>query len=309
MQTNDNQPEALKSTSPVQLIVHADDYGITPEQSRLILSYSDACGGNGALNSLSVIVGSPHFAECADILEPYLDSIYVGLHLNIVEGHCSADPALIPLLVDESGMFNRGFGGILLLSITKHGQLREQVSREAAAQLDVLTSRFPVLKGRLRVDSHQHFHMIPAVFDGLLDAVRDGGYTLEYLRIPFEPTRPFLGVNAFKRVAPINWVKHAVLNTLWRANKRKLPDWEKLAGVFCGINFSGHMTAENVAVVRGALHGIAEQSGRALELLFHPGGIKDVRDCPNPALEGFVAFYRSEFRDREGQAVRTLPAD
>ena len=32
----------------VALIIHADDFGITVEQSKAILELSDACGGHGA---------------------------------------------------------------------------------------------------------------------------------------------------------------------------------------------------------------------------------------------------------------------
>lgn len=310
-----------KGPNDVDVIVHADDYGITPEQSRRILSYSSACGGDGALNSLSVIVGSPRFAECADILQPHVGKILVGLHFNLVEGPCCADPESIPLLVDEQGVFNRGFGGMLLLSTFRGKDCRTQVAREAAAQLQVFCERFPQLESQLRVDSHQHFHMIPAVFDGLLDALAEGGYEVEYIRIPFEPTRPFVeGLDTFKRVLPVNWVKHFLLNALWRRNRRKVggigqmegSPWRKAAagvaaaGVFCGINFSGHMTQENVESVIASFRDAAAKAGRPLELLFHPGGIERESDCLNPALAGFVAFYRSPFRSAEGDAVRAL---
>lgn len=294
---------APDGSNGAMLIVHADDYGITPNQSRRILSHA-ACDGAGALNSLSVIVGSPRFAECADILDAYVGRLLIGMHLNLVEGRCCADPSSVPLLVDGAGMFNRSFVGLLQLSLAQGGELRRQVAREAAAQLDAYCNRFPALAVNLRIDSHQHTHLIPAVLDGLLDAVRSAGLSAGYLRVPAEPSGPFTAsADAFGRVLPVNWAKHLLLNALWRLDRRTLEDAGIPSGIFCGINFSGHMTAENVATVFMPFWEEALDQGRPLELLFHPGGIDRAEDCLNPALPGFVEFYRSEFRRLEGDAL------
>ena len=304
LKEGDSMQRTVADANP-SIIIHADDFGIAPEQSRRILSCSAACGGDGCLNSLSVIVGSPRFEECAVLLDPYIGDIHVGLHLNLVEGPCSADPGSVPLLVDEQGVFNQGFGGLLQLSFLDGERLREQVAREAAAQLDVFLRRFPALGGRLRIDSHQHTHLIPAVLDGLLDAVWAAGQAPKYLRVPFEPTAPFFtNADVLSRVLPVNWVKHCLLNVLWRLDRRVLDGAGILSGVFCGINFSGHMTADNVASVFESFWNLSCSQGRPLELLFHPGGIEQAEDCLNPALPGFVAFYQSEYRNLEGEALR-----
>ena len=50
----------------MDFIFHADDFGITLEQSRRILEFCDGCpGGRGLLNSLSVLAGSPRFEDPA----------------------------------------------------------------------------------------------------------------------------------------------------------------------------------------------------------------------------------------------------
>ena len=98
----------------MDFIFHADDFGITPEQSRRILECCDDYpGGAGLLNSLSILAGSPRFEECADLLDGRPDGLRVGVHLNFVEGPCCADPVDVPLLVDEKGMFKLGYGGLL----------------------------------------------------------------------------------------------------------------------------------------------------------------------------------------------------
>jgi len=116
----------------MDLIFHADDFGITPEQSEHILRCSDICGGTGALNSLSVLVNSPHFPTCADLLDEHLDSLRVGLHVNIVEGRCCADPATIPLLVDGNGVFKHSFAELLF---APRGEMRCAYRSQLAAEI------------------------------------------------------------------------------------------------------------------------------------------------------------------------------
>ena len=178
----------------MDFIFHADDFGITPEQSRRILECCDGCpGGRGLLNSLSVLAGSPRFEECASLLDGRPEGLRVGVHLNFVEGPCCADPVDVPLLVDEKGMFKLGYGGLLAGSWgARSAELRRQLTVEAGAQIARVVGRFPELAGHLRVDGHQHTQLIPAVFDATLEAVRRSGCTLEYLRIPAEPTRAYL---------------------------------------------------------------------------------------------------------------------
>lgn len=292
----------------MKIIYHADDFGITPHQSQRILNCSAACGGTGALNSLSVLVNSPHFAACADMLEPHLDCLMVSLHINVVEGPCCADPAQIPLLVDDAGLFRQSFAQMLKLSRgSQAASLRQQLEVEIGAQLDTLLKRFPQMKDALRVDSHQHFHLIPAVFDAMMAAVRSRGCTLAFVRVPAEPFLPFAQTpRTWFRTPPINWVKHWLLNYLWRSDRANLRDYQRISAVFCGINFSGHMTPDRVTAVLPHLHAYAERKNMDLELLFHPGGYTDASCALNPALEGFVDFYTSPLRDEEAKTLRLL---
>ena len=294
----------------METIYHADDFGITPDQSDRILSCSSACGGSGALNSLSILVNAPRFEECAAALDGCDEGLLRSLHVNVVEGHCCANPRDVELLVDERGMFRRGFAGLLAASAgPSRAALREQLETEIAAQLDAYLARFPDQRERLRIDSHQHFHLIPVVWDAVMAAVRSRGCTLVFVRIPAEPLLPFLQTpSVWFKIPPINWVKHLLLNFLWRFRKKRAgkDGIADKSAVFCGINFSGCMDAERVKAVLPAFERYARTRGRALELLFHPGGYEDVSDALNPNLEGFVAFYTSPNRTAEAEALRVL---
>ena len=112
----------------VALIIHADDFGITVEQSKAILELSDACGGHGALSSMSMFANSPAFNECAELVRPFVDAgkIKLGLHLNIVEGHPVSNPDDVPLLVNERGTFSHSFMGYLMASTLRTSVFRRE---------------------------------------------------------------------------------------------------------------------------------------------------------------------------------------
>lgn len=296
----------------MDFIFHADDFGITLEQSKRILECCDDYpGGHGLLNSLSVLAGSPRFEECARLLDERPDSLHVGVHLNFVEGPCCADPASVPLLVDEKGMFKLGYGGLLVGSWGKNApELRRELAIEAGAQIARVVWRFPELREHLRVDGHQHTQLIPAVFDATLEAIRNSGCALEYLRIPVEPTAAFLCSGVAGTVKPVNWVKHVLLNTLWRRDRCVLAEsglasYEKVSAVFCGVLFSGCMDQGRVSKVLPALVDEATRREMSLELLFHPGRVASAEECLNPRLPGFVEFSCGEGRDIEHDALRS----
>lgn len=292
----------------MNIIFHADDFGITPEQSSLILDCLPACTNGAALNSLSVLVNSPHFEQCADMLDEYRDSVLMSLHVNIVEGHCCADVTALPLLVDEQGLFKLSFAELLFASLGRSKkELQAQIETEISAQMALYFQRFPEQRDHLRIDSHQHFHLIPAVFDAMLAAAHAQGATIEFMRIPAEPVLPFLQTpSAWLCIKPVNWVKHWLLNFLWRFDKKNLPNYPSVSAVFCGINFSGCMTFDNVSKVLPRFIRHSHGKRMVLELLFHPGGYSDPACALNPNLEGFVAFYTSENRRLEAHALKTI---
>lgn len=287
----------------MDVIIHADDFGITPDQSRTILS----CAHAGMLNSTSVIVGSPAFEECAPLLAEAPEGFRVALHLNFVEGKACADPTEIPLLVGEDGVFNRSFVDLFRMSLSSRAdELAAQVAIETAAQIERLASAVPGVREHLRVDGHQHFQLIPAVFRGMMGAIERSGYHLEYLRVPAEPLKPFLPPRVFFGISPVNWVKHMILNWCWRRDRKRLPNYTQVSALFCGVLFSGKMSAERVLATFPAYVERARRAGMDVEFLFHPGGVADPSECLNPALEGFVAFYQSEGRAIEKSALMTL---
>ena len=82
-------------------LVKADDYGFTDAISLGILkAYRE-----GIVRSTGVMVNMPAAPAALGWLRE-AEGLCLGLHINIVVGKPAADPALIPDLIDEQGVFH-----------------------------------------------------------------------------------------------------------------------------------------------------------------------------------------------------------
>ena len=193
---------------------HADDYGITEQQAAEILKLSQVCGGQGALSSVSILANSPAFEAAAEMARPYVESgkLAMALHLNLVEGRPCAPVAEVPLLVNQRGTFANDFVGLWKLSMgAQRWAFRQQLQRECVAQIQRYLTAFPLMKRTMRVDSHQHTHAVPAVFDALSQAVAELGVTVTHLRCPIEPLAPHRAAGS--NMPPVNLAKDALITS------------------------------------------------------------------------------------------------
>ena len=256
-------------------LYNADDYGITAVQSEHILECR--CG---RLTGVSVMPNSPCLREAAAALEKD-PSLHVAVHLNLTEGLCLSDPALVPLLADRAGRFYPSFGRLLLLSLTPlRGALVAQIQREFTAQIRAVTTAAP---GRpLRLDGHQHIQMIPAAADAAVRAVRSLGLTVEYMRWTCEPLGPYLRhVSLWRYYRPVNVVKNIVLNALSIFARKHMRRLGLPCGMAMGLVLSGDMELRLVRALLPDMERIAARRGKDLELVMHPGwGI-----CPGEGLD------------------------
>jgi len=138
-----------------QLIVNADDLGLTPAVNRGVVRAFQ----NGIVTSASLLVTGGAFEEAVALARqnPKLD---VGLHLTLVEERAVLDPDAIPTLVDQSGHFPRTSGEFIRRAILG-GISWYEVEREIAAQIALFQKTGLPLS---HLDSHQHLHMFPPVF-------------------------------------------------------------------------------------------------------------------------------------------------
>lgn len=292
-----------------KIYYHADDYGVCAEQTQNMLSLAK----KGCLNSVSLFANSPYTAEAYALLSgagsnasPVISR--VAVHLNLIEGKSAAAADRVPLLTDERGMLRCSFGYLLKANFAaprKRRAFYEQLKTEIAAQLSIVSG----LAGsrRLCIDSHQHFHMIPLVFQALSDVISEEGYTIDSLRIPVDPIRPVLSTpRLFFRIRPVNVIKYGLLRILsWTI----LPKARRICAdipVFFGIFFTCRMEYDTVAPLIKKYDSLARKKHRNLELMFHPGGVYRSEELLDRSHAELAAFYRDPYRKKEADALTRL---
>lgn len=283
---------------------HADDYGLFPAQSRRIL----ACCRYGVLNGISVITNSANLTECMDILRPYMGRLQIAVHLNFMEGYSLSDPKQVDMLTDQNGKFTVSFGRLVLASyLFARNKYRQQFRREIRAQIQAL---LPYLDGRkLRIDSHAHYHMVPVVFDALMDVIHEENLEVEYIRIPRERISLYwTHRKELTALRPINLLKVLVLNAFSKRNLRKykcdLNEWKK--NLFIGVLYSGRMCEQNLKALLPDAEWLVAQKGSYLEILAHPGGVYEEADIRGLTNSADIAFLTSVFREQEAKAFAAL---
>ena len=281
------QSDAEKLPS-MRFIVHADDCGLTRQISQDIF----ACLAQGPLNSVSVIMGGSHTPESLQQLAA-MSHVRVCLHLNILEGRCTAPISQVRPLVDAQGVFKYGLGQMLCSLAVDAGArkkaLLSAIRNEFEAQLDAFASGFSPLRqrGGLHLDGHLHVHTIPALRGIMRDLMRE--HPPAYVRLPKEPahlpplplTQMFVG--CMRRALLAHWSKGfaALLDQTGVAHNSFL----------CGLVSGGNLTA---ARAEASLAAIQRQKERAplVEIMSHPGGGHDASD----ACMRHRGFYQSHAR-------------
>lgn len=282
-------------TNHVTIEYHADDYGLFPTQSHRILD----CHRNGNLNGISVMPNSPHLGECMSDMYQFSEDVAVTVHLNLIEGKSLTHA---PLLTDEQGNLNCSFGALLLRSfLPGRNGCRQQLKQELRAQIQAVCKYFPE-DNPIRLDGHAHYHMIPVVFDAMMDVIREDHLKISYIRIPREHWGIYLPcLGKLQEFSPINLVKVLILNLLSRRAERKyasvLQNLEHK--IFLGVFLSGRMYYENVIHLLPGAIALAERKGMNLEILGHPGGVFEQEDLAEITSAEDRAFLNNPLRNRE----------
>ena len=232
-----------------QLIVNADDLGLTPGVNRGILrAFQD-----GIVTSASLLVTGSAFEEAVALARqnPELD---VGLHLTLVEERAVLGREILPTLVDETGRFPHTSGEFFRRTVLG-GISWDEVEREIAAQI----ARFQKTGLRLsHLDSHQHLHMFPPVFQIVRRLTRRIDNV--WIRNSAGPWRKSPGILMGR------WVKQLGLNlTCLSARGLHGPPLPQMPDGMFGFDVSGCLT-------RSALEQILRKIPDGLyELICHPG--------------------------------------
>jgi len=167
----------LINTPRGQLIVNADDFGLTSGVNRGIIELHSA----GLVTSTSLMARAGATDEALDLVLQ-TPTLGVGCHVVLVDGEPVLPPDQIPTLVDrKTGHFPHSLNTFLARLFTGRISAAE-VEAEAGAQIDFLQQRGIRLT---HIDTHKHTHVLPQVLHPLLRAA--GARGIRAIRNPFEP--------------------------------------------------------------------------------------------------------------------------
>lgn len=304
-----------------RLDIHADDYALTINTSKDML----ACMQAGKLCSVSIVPNMSCFSDCMALLHEAIPKLpflpLMSVHLDFVEGKSLAGRQAAPDLVGNGGdRLSLGWGGLFLASFLpgKRQRVKAQLKREIKAQLAKTQAAIdrcrqlakeagvPCAQKGLRVDSHQHAHMIPVAWEAILEVVREEGYDLEYIRNSREPLGVFLtDLSLFKTYRPVNFVKNRLLFLFSRKVERFYREQGFQPMYLWGLIMSGRMDRARITRLCAKLRKQASRDGRTLEILFHPGLALETELTEEIAREA-APFYLSPDRVTEREAVMGL---
>ena len=286
---------------------HADDYGMFRTQSKHIID----CYHNGALNGISIMPNSPYLRECMEDIADIRQKLFVTVHLNFVEGRpLTGDKA--GRLTDRNGNFSIGFFKLFCLGYVPviRRFYYKQIRREVEAQL--LNCQPYMNDGKFRIDGHVHYHMLPLVFDAVMDVIKKNDLQVSYIRFPREELDVYRRVSGkLKGLKPINVVKALVLNSLCARNERKYKEELVTLDVqrkfFMGVMLSGHMFYDNVKeCLTHAADIMTDRGFQDMEILFHPGDVTQEDEVKEITSKDDLDFLNinSKNREKEAEALR-----
>ncbi|MDQ3814387.1 MAG: ChbG/HpnK family deacetylase [Armatimonadota bacterium] len=230
------------------MVVNADDFGLSTGVNRGI----EASFHDGILRSASLMPNGDAFADAVRIARQ-TPALGVGIHLCLVGERCVAPHEELGGLVDDAGFLPASYTAFVR-GYYQRRFTRRDIRREVAAQVQ------RVLDAGIRpthLDSHQHVHLSPAVFDIALAAARAANIAV--IRVPHE-RRPLKdGLNT--RGVQLRILALLCRRAARRAHRARL----RFARSFWGLNVSG-------ALDESALLRVLENARPGVnEVMAHPG--------------------------------------
>lgn len=305
-----------------RLDIHADDYALTLHTSQDMLE----CMKAGKLHSISIVPNMTCFQECMGLLHEAIPALpflpVMSVHMDFVEGKCLAGAKEVPLLAKaDSDYIGLSWGGLFKLSYLpwKRGAAKAQLKKEIKAQITEVQkevdycielarkNNIPCAQKGLRIDSHQHAHMIPVVWEAMTEVIEEENYEVEYIRNSKEVLGAFVSeVSLWKTYRPINFVKNRLLSFYSYKADRYAQEHSMEQMYLWGLIMSGHMDYDRIDKLFPKVAAKAKKDGRVLEILFHPGITLPEEVTEEIGEESAKDFYLLPDRHIEKEAVLEL---
>jgi hopanoid biosynthesis associated protein HpnK len=241
-----------------QLIVNADDFGLTEAVNRGIVHAHN----EGIVTSTTLMAGGSAF-DSAVLMSRSVPGLGIGVHLNLTSGRPVSPVQNIPSLVNRDGRL-RWTPACLLRAVVARQvnlveieiELREQIRKVCNAGIRPT-----------HLDGHKHVHLMPGVSEIVIRLA--GEFSIPAVRCPIEVGPDLAGLlrDANSRTAAIKQC------LVWRAvsgfANRFAPKLAK-AGLLAPSHFRG-VSQTGFLRLRSVLDILANLPEGVSELMCHPG--------------------------------------
>lgn len=236
-----------------QLIVNADDFGLTSEVNHGIIQGFK----KGIVTSTSLIAGGEGFLDAVRLIKnnPLLD---VGVHLTLTEESSLLSKREIPTLVDDFNKFRKNVYQFFYDYMRKRIS-RKEVKKELQAQIEkIFDSGIKVS----HIDSHQHIHLFPDILDIIIELANK--YGIKYIRCPNEKMT-FSNIFIIKKNPRL--IQQILLNSVCFFARKRLKGYA--ADHFFGFYDGGHLDKCRLLKI------LAKKNNGISEIMCHPGSHSD----------------------------------
>ena len=289
----------------MKIDVHADDYALSMNTSRDIIKLIE----QDKFDSVSILPNMVCFREALALWQQQQqkqEMPLISIHLNFVEGHCCAAEDKVSYLIDENGYLAKSWGELFRFNYTvgkRRREIKQQFKTEIKAQMDKIIEGYRI-EGGFRIDSHQHTHMIPIVFEALCEVIEEEKYSVSYIRDAHDLFSPYLRkFSLWRTYRPINMVKVLLLNLYSVQNRKRLNSICGTPMYLSGVFLSGKMNGSRLEQIVPLLLRKCERTQHDLELLFHPGTLMPEETGSEFINPDAVVFYQSSNRNIEWKSL------
>ena len=274
-------------------LLHADDLGLAEGVDAAIINLAQS----GRLQGASLLANGPSAADAMEAWRNLAEPPPLTLHLCLTEGHRLAKCPDLP----------SGFGTLLLASLLPWQ--RRRIAPQLRTVLQQQISRYRQLTGlsHIRLDGHQHIHLVPLVLDAVLDLAPSESIT--WMRTTREPLPEGLSLRLWWRSLQtgglIKWLVLQLLSGLAIPRLRRAGLETNLR--FAGVLFSGSMfgTAFRRSWETAYSSNTIHPDTRPV-VLIHPALIDASAGIDQEIFQQSVAFFNSTNRQKEWTSAQQL---
>lgn len=319
----------MSTYANVPVIIHADDYGETQNTCIEMIELVK----NGHLDGISLITNMRDYERYVDLFMnavPGMEKLpLINIHLNLVEGRLiSQDTAGDEGLHDEP-VTALTWMNLFCLSyhIPAHDRSGNRLNRRDTFNLLKNEIREQLKRGRefilearriadengvayddtkIRIDSHQHAHMLPIVWKALMQVMAEDNIEVSYIRNAHELLTPFMKQKKCRNVTGI--MKNRILALHAGKVERYLKKQGLTPNYLCGLMMSGHMDAVRLMTVLPDILKKCAKKGYGLEINIHPAMMLETEATEEIPMDSARSFYMSADRHMEALTARTIRA-